>query len=61
VDDHARVLRGDGTVIEGLYAGGGAAAGISGCGANGYLSGNGLLTALCYGYLAGQHALRRRG
>lgn len=61
VDDHARVLRGDGTVIEGLYAGGGAAAGISGCGANGYLSGNGLLTALCYGYLAGRHASRRRG
>jgi fumarate reductase flavoprotein subunit len=61
VDDHARVLRGDGSVIEGLYAGGGAAAGISGCGANGYLSGNGLLTALCYGYLAGQHASRRTG
>jgi len=61
VDDDARVLRGDGNVIEGLYAGGGAAAGISGRGANGYLSGNGLLTALCYGYLAGRHASGCRG
>ena len=59
VDADARVLRADGSVIEGLYAGGGAAAGISGRGADGYLSGNGLLTALCYGYLAGQHATGR--
>ena len=58
VDADARVLRADGSVIEGLYAGGGAAAGISGRGADGYLSGNGLLTALCYGYLAAQHATR---
>jgi fumarate reductase flavoprotein subunit len=58
VDADARVLRAGGGVIEGLYAGGGAAAGISGRGADGYLSGNGLLTALCYGYLAARHATR---
>ncbi|MCL6649331.1 MAG: FAD-dependent oxidoreductase [Chloroflexi bacterium] len=56
VDRHARVLRSDGQPVPNLYAGGGVAAGISGHGAGGYLSGNGLLTALGYGYLAGQHA-----
>jgi fumarate reductase flavoprotein subunit len=56
VDRDARVLRTDGTPIRNLYAGGGVAAGISGHGAGGYLSGNGLLTALGYGYLAGRHA-----
>ena len=53
VDAHARVLRNDGTHIKGLYAGGGAAAGISGNeGALGYASGNGLLTAVALGRLA---------
>ena len=56
VDVHARVLRPDGSVIENLYAGGGTAAGISGDGADGYLSGNGLLTALGFGLIAGEHA-----
>ncbi|MEQ8671988.1 MAG: FAD-dependent oxidoreductase [Aggregatilineales bacterium] len=56
VDTHARVLKTDGTPIPNLYAGGGTAAGLSGHGAAGYLSGNGLLTALGYGYLAGRHA-----
>lgn len=55
VDDRARVLRPDGTWIEGLYAGGGAAAGISGArGGSGYVSGNGLLSAVGLGYLAGR-------
>lgn len=54
VDGHARVLR-DGRPIPGLYAAGGAAAGISGHGADGYLAGNGLLSALGLGYLAGRH------
>lgn len=58
VDGHARVLRKDGTPIPNLYAGGGVAAGISGHGPGGYLSGNGLLTALGYGMLAGDHAGR---
>ena len=56
VDEHARVIREDGSVIEGLYASGGAAAGISGHGAAGYLAGNGLLPALGLAYLAADHA-----
>jgi len=57
VDDEGRVLREDGTAIPGLFAGGGAAAGISGrAGAGGYASGNGLLTAVGLGYLAGRAA-----
>jgi len=55
VDEHARVTRPDGSVIEGLYASGGAAAGISGHGAAGYLAGNGLLPALGLAYLAADH------
>lgn len=54
VDGHGRVLR-DGAPIEGLYAAGGAAHGISGHGAEGYLAGNGLLSALGLGLLAGRH------
>lgn len=55
VDGSARVqgLRG---VILGLYAAGGAAVGMSGHGAAGYLAGNGLLSALGLGYLAGRSA-----
>lgn len=56
VDMHARVLREDGSVIPNLYAGGGTAAGISGDGPDGYLSGNGLLSALGFGLIAGEHA-----
>jgi fumarate reductase flavoprotein subunit len=54
VDAHARVIRADGSPIAGLFAGGGVAAGVSGIsGAEGYASGNGLLTAVGLGYLAG--------
>ncbi len=57
VDEHARVLRADGTAIPGLYAGGGAAAGVSGVhGGTGYASGAGLLAACVLGYLAGRDA-----
>ncbi len=56
VDVHGRVLRPDGGVIRNLYAGGGTAAGISGDGPDGYLSGNGLLTALGFGLMAAEHA-----
>ena len=57
VDAFARVLKPDGTPIPGLFAGGGAAAGISGKqGALGYASGNGLLTAIALGRLAGMTA-----
>lgn len=59
VDGSARVLRGDGTPFSNLFAGGGAARGISGGGARGYLPGNGLLTALCLGRIAGDTAARQ--
>ncbi|WP_326696850.1 FAD-binding protein [Streptomyces sp. NBC_01754] len=55
VDGHGRVLREDGTPIPGLYASGGAAIGISGHGAGGYLAGNGLLPAFGLAYLAADH------
>ena len=58
VNQNAQVLRDDGTVVPGLYAAGGAAAGISGHGADGYLAGNGLLSAFGLSYLAGQSAAR---
>ncbi len=53
VDAATRVIREDGTTISGLFAVGGAACGVSGPRASGYLSGNGLLTAIAYGYIAG--------
>jgi fumarate reductase flavoprotein subunit len=46
VDGEAHVLDAEGTPIRGLFASGGAAHGISGHGADGYLAGNGLLPAL---------------
>ncbi|MEM6585101.1 MAG: FAD-binding protein, partial [Pseudomonadota bacterium] len=58
VDEHARVLRASGEPFPNLYAGGGAARGISGPGADGYLAGNGLMTATTLGRLAGEHAAR---
>lgn len=59
VDGDGRALRPDGTAFPNLYAGGGAARGISGPGADGYLAGNGLLTATTLGRLAGEDAMRR--
>ena len=53
VDDHARVKRTDGSVFATLFACGGAACGVSGPDVSGYLSGNGLLTALALGHMAG--------
>ena len=53
VDEHARVRRPDGTTLPNLFAGGGAARGLSGPSRWGYLSGNGLLTATVLGHLAG--------
>lgn len=61
VDGHARVVRDDGSTIPGLYASGGAAAGISGHGAAGYLAGNGLLPALGLAYLAADHLASATG
>ena len=55
-DAIGRVKRKDGTLFPNLYAAGGAAAGVSGATAAGYLSGNGLLTATVLGRLAGDMA-----
>lgn len=55
----AQPLREDGSVIPNLYAGGGVAMGISGAsGGKGYSSGNGLLSAMGLGRIAGRHAAR---
>ena len=56
VDASARVKRRDGGVFPNLFAAGGAAAGVSGDTASGYLSGNGLLAATALGQIAGQSA-----
>lgn len=56
IDALCRVIRADGAPIPGLFAGGGAACGVSGARVEGYLSGNGLLTAIALGHLAGQTA-----
>jgi fumarate reductase flavoprotein subunit len=58
VDAEARVLRQDGSAFPNLFAAGGAAAGVSGPTAAGYLSGNGLLTATVLGRIAGDAAGR---
>jgi fumarate reductase flavoprotein subunit len=56
VDRAARVLDTNGKPLPNIFAAGGAAAGVSGPRANGYLSGNGLLTATVLGRVAGQTA-----
>jgi fumarate reductase flavoprotein subunit len=58
VDGHARVLDRAGGAIAGLYASGGAAMGISGHGASGYLAGNGLLPAMGLAFLAADDVAR---
>jgi fumarate reductase flavoprotein subunit len=54
VDARARVVRADGTPIEGLFAAGGAAAGLAGRGGEGYLPGNGLAQSFALGLIAGE-------
>jgi fumarate reductase flavoprotein subunit len=56
VDTKARVLRKNGEPLPNLFAGGGAARGISGAHVWGYLSGNGLLSAVTLGRIAGREA-----
>ncbi|MBM86417.1 MAG: 3-ketosteroid dehydrogenase [Rhodospirillaceae bacterium] len=58
IDTAARVLRSDGAPFPNLLAGGGAAVGVSGTTVEGYLSGNGLLSAVALGRIAGQEAAR---
>ncbi len=52
IDAHCRVLRQDGTPLPNLLAAGGAARGVSGNAVWGYLSGNGLLSAVAGGRIA---------
>ncbi len=59
IDRTARVLREDTSRLPNLFAGGGAACGVSGPRIDGYLSGNGLLTAVTLGRIAGQSAARQ--
>ena len=56
IDADARVLRADRSKLPNLFAGGGAARGISGQGGSGYLPGAGLCTAITLGRLAGMNA-----
>ncbi len=56
INVEGRVKRKDGALFPNLFAAGGAAAGLSGRTAAGYLSGNGLLTATVLGRLAGTAA-----
>ncbi|MCC7426708.1 MAG: FAD-dependent oxidoreductase [Alphaproteobacteria bacterium] len=59
VDEDARVLRPDGRALPNLFAGGGAARGLSGPSRWGYLAGAGLLTATGFGRLAGIAAAKQ--
>jgi fumarate reductase flavoprotein subunit len=54
INARTHALRADGTPHPNLYAAGGAARGVSGNAVWGYLSGNGLLSAVAGGYLAAQ-------
>jgi fumarate reductase flavoprotein subunit len=56
IDDHCRVVREDGSPLPNLLAAGGAARGVSGNEVWGYLTGNGLLSAVGGGWLAGSTA-----
>ena len=58
IDTAARVLRSDGSPLPNLFAGGGAARGLSGPSNWGYFSGGGLLTATTLGRIAGASAAR---
>jgi fumarate reductase flavoprotein subunit len=58
IDSQSRVLDLKGRPVPNLFAAGGAAVGVSGSHASGYLSGNGLLTATVFGRIAGQSAAK---
>jgi fumarate reductase flavoprotein subunit len=59
VNERAQVLDRSQKPVPRLYAGGGAACGLSGNHVWGYLSGNGLLSAIVLGRVAGDNAARR--
>ena len=58
VDEAARVRLAEGGIVPNLFAAGGAACGVSGPEASGYLSGNGLLSAVALGRIAGMGAAK---
>lgn len=59
IDASCRVQRSDGSVFPNLLAAGGAARGVSGNAVWGYLSGNGLLSAVAGGWIAAHTAARQ--
>ncbi|MEU9840510.1 FAD-dependent oxidoreductase [Actinomadura sp. NPDC048032] len=59
IDPSGRVLDEAGAPIPGLYAGGGTACGLAGPHSDGYLSGNGLLSAFGMGWIIGNHLAER--
>ncbi|WP_119168703.1 FAD-dependent oxidoreductase [Algihabitans albus] len=59
IDTRGRVLDRAGQPFPNLFAAGGAARGVSGSGDSGYLSGNGLLSAVVMGAIAGRAAASR--
>lgn len=61
IDADCRVRRPDGSVFDTLLAAGGAARGVSGNAVWGYLSGNGLLSALAGGFIAARSIARDLG
>ena len=61
INAHCQVLRSDGSVFPNLLAAGGAARGVSGNAVWGYLSGNGLLSAIAGGYIAAHTAKEELG
>ena len=61
VNEDARVKCPNGDLLPNLYAAGGAAVGVSGRRDSGYLSGNGLLSAVVLGRIAGQCAAKQAG
>ncbi len=61
IDAQCRVLRDDGTPLPNLLAAGGAARGVSGNAVWGYLSGNGLLSAVAGGFIAAGTAALQLG
>ena len=58
IDAGCRVLRNDGSPMPNLLAAGGAARGVSGDTIDGYLSGNGLLSAVAGGFIAARTIAR---
>jgi len=60
VNEYAQAIRDDGKVIENFFVAGGAAVGISGHGSDGYLAGNGLLSAFGLSYIAAKYLGDRR-